>query len=129
MQLLVDVEEIAFGHVFRMLDTTKGVARLTIVSDTVKRPGKTSGQKKGGAQSAACLVLGALNAAKNSMSRPQLVLVLEASGKKGSTLPSTLNELWREKEILRSGDGQNVRYRITMKGRKRFQTACQIQEA
>jgi hypothetical protein len=121
MQLLVDIEEIAFGRVF-----------LTIVGEGVKRnaaavaPHHT--QKRGGTSSVPCLILGALMQSPG-LSRPQLEAVLEGNGKKGTSLPDALYKLRAAKEIVSKGKGKGVTYAVTGAGKKHYETACTIQSA
>lgn len=131
MQLLVDIEEIAFGRVFRMLDTMQGVARLSIVGEGVKKAGApngggNTGVRKGGSQTAVCLILGAL-VNSPGLSRPQLGAILEGNGKKAASLPDALQKLRKAKEITAKGKGASTRYDVTRAGRTHYQTACAIQ--
>jgi predicted transcriptional regulator len=129
MKLLVEIEEIAFGRVFRALDGMNGVVSLTPVGEGVKAAtGKPTGQKKGGAQSAPCLVLYALKGGV-PMSRSTLTAVLVEGGKAATSTADTMKKLMVAKEVTKHGTGKNVTYKITPKGIKRYETACQIQPA
>lgn len=128
MRIMVEVEEIAHGRVFRLLDGTPGVIGITPIGDGPKpqNAGSSKGQKKGGAQTAPCLVLGALIESPGA-NRTQLAAVLELNGKKATSLPDTLQKLRKAKEITSKGKGKDVSYSITPVGRKKFATACAIQ--
>lgn len=135
MGLTIQVEEGAFGRVFNVLDAMQGVISIKIEASGPKPKGaaKTPGQKKGGAQSAPCLVLGALMKVGTKatpskwLNREELAAVIVAGGKKATSLPDTLQKLRNAKEVVNHGTGRDVRYRITEAGVKRFKTACTIQ--
>jgi hypothetical protein len=128
MKMMVEVEEFAHGRIFRLLDGTDGVVSITPIGDGPRsqRPAGGARQKKGGAQSVSCLVLGALIKTPG-LTREQLFPVLEGNGKKRTSLPDTLQKLKKAGEIRASGTGKRVNYKITPIGKKRFETACQIQ--
>jgi hypothetical protein len=128
MRIMVEVEEIAHGRVFRMLDGTPGVVSITPVGDGPKSSRPDVAQKKGGAQSVACLILGAL-VKTPGISRAQLAPVLESAGKKVSSMPDALAKLRKAKHITTRGKGKTVVYSITPAGKKHFDTACEIQPA
>jgi hypothetical protein len=125
LKIMIEVEEIMFGKIFRLLDSTSGVVAITPIGDGPKSP-STRGQKKGGTQSVACLVLEALIKTPK-LSREQLYPVLEGSGKRRTSLPDTLQKLKQAGEIRASGAGKGVTYRITTVGKKRYDTACAIE--
>lgn len=130
MKMMIEVEEIAHGRVFRLLDTMEGVVSITPIGDGPKsarqNSGGSKGQKQGGSQSVACLVLGALLQTPG-LTREHLFPVLESHGKRRTSLPDTLMKLKKAGEIRASGSGRNVTYKATPAGKKRFETACQIQ--
>jgi hypothetical protein len=128
--LTIDIEEIAFGRVWRLLDTMPGVVNIKLHGEGPKsKPGGSKQpQKKGGSQSVPCLVLGALIEANAKIGRDPLNKVLEANGKKATSLPDAIQKLFKAKEIQRFGKGRDVTYGITVKGRKRYETACEIQQ-
>jgi hypothetical protein len=131
MKMLIEVEEIAYGRVFRTLDGMDGVVSITPIGDGPKSSrqnvaGATAVQKKGGAQSAPCLVLGALMITPG-LSRAQLTEVIVSNGKSKNSLPDTIAKLKDAGEIRASGEGRAITYRITAAGKKRWNTACQIQ--
>jgi hypothetical protein len=127
IKMMVEIEEIAFGRIFRMLDGTQGIVAITPIGDGPKGNGKTTGQKQGGAQSAPCIVLKALIRAGSPLPRANLGAALTAGGKSVSSLADTMNKLRTAKEVIRSGSGKNTTYKVTPKGIKRFETACTIQ--
>jgi hypothetical protein len=131
IKVMIEVERIAFGDVFVSLDGMKGVVSITPIGDGPRNARQkaatgTRGQKHGGAQSAPCLVLGALLKSPG-LSREQLYPVLEGNGKSRNSLPDTLTKLKKAGEIRASGSGRDVTYKATPAGKKRFQTACEIQ--
>lgn len=129
MKLMVEVEEIAHGRIFRLLDGAEGVVSITPIGDgpkSARQNSGTRGQKQGGAQSAPCLVLGALLETPG-LGRRALEGVLEANGKKATSLPDTLAKLRKARELASKGAGKNVVYNITAAGKKRYETACKIQ--
>lgn len=132
MKLMVEVEEIAYGRIFRMLDGSDGVVSILPVGEGPRSQRATGGnvQKKGGAQSAPCIVLGALIAAgRVQLDRAALRATLKVNGKSETSLPDTLTKLKKAGEIRASGSGRDVVYAITAAGRKRHETACNIQAA
>lgn len=128
MKLMIEVEEIAHGRVFRMLDGCAGVVSITPIGDGPRSPGG-GGQKKGGTQSAPCLVLAAMiEAGKVQLGRDALAAVMKSGGKNPTTLPGTLAAMKKAGEIRASGSGKGVTYGITAAGRKRYDTACKIEK-
>lgn len=126
MRIMVEVEEIAHGRVFRMLDGTPGVVSITPVGDGPRAAANKPRQKNGGAQTAPCIVLGAL-VETPGVGRAALGAALEANGKKATSLPDTLQKLRKAKQITSKGKGKDVTYSITQTGRKHYATACTIQ--
>ena len=130
MKILIEVEEIAHGRVFRILDGMEGVVSIMPVGDGPKsarvEAGATKVQKKGGAQSALCLVLGALIKTPG-LSRFQLTEIMTGNGKSKNSLPDTIAKLKEAGEIRASGSGRDVTYKATAAGKKHFDTACRIQ--
>jgi hypothetical protein len=59
--------------------------------------------------------------------RKTLAEMLEANGKRATSLPDTIAKLRRAKEIVSKGKGRDIIYVITNAGKKRYETACQIQ--
>jgi hypothetical protein len=130
IKVLLEVERVAFGDVFVLLDGTRGVVSITPMGDGPRgarqNGGAPRGLKHGGAQSAACLILGALIETPG-LGRAQLKEVMAANGRSANSLPDTLAKLRNAGEIRSSGKGKDVTYKVTPTGRKRFETACQIQ--
>jgi hypothetical protein len=98
MTMVIQVEETAFGRVFRLLDTMPGVASITL---TGAGP-KTKGPKKVGGPTVPMLILNALCAAKGGhMLTAELRPVVEAGGKKGTSVPDSLTKLGKLKLVTR----------------------------
>lgn len=131
MTMTIEVEEVAFGRVFRTLDAMAGVVAIKLKGEGPKKAKANgsggAGQKHGGAQSVACIVLGALT--DKILNRQELATTLEANGKKAASLPDTLMKLRKMGEIRSIGEGRDIKYKITTKGVKHFNTACAIQPA
>lgn len=131
IKIVVEVEELAFGRVFRTLDNMQGVASITIVSEGGKTPGSpkssTERQKRGGATTLSCIILSDLmtGSAKDAEWLRQTAV---KSGKAASSVPDSLNKLLKAKEIKRMKIEGHVVYAITAKGKARYETACQIQK-
>jgi len=130
IKMLVEVERIAFGDVFVSLDAMEGVVSITPIGDGPRsarqNSGSSAGQKKGGAQSAPCLILGSLIKSPG-LTREQLKSVIVGNGKSETTLPDTLNKLKTAGEIRASETGKGATFKVTSAGKRRFETACQIQ--
>lgn len=129
IRVTVDIEESFFGKIYRTLDTMPGVAAIAIHSEGVKGNGVAKPrQKKGGTQSVPCLLLGALIQTPG-LTREQVIPILEASGKKGSSLPDALTKLKKAGHIKIKGAGKaGASYTVTAAGKKHYQTACQIEQ-
>lgn len=128
MKVLVEVEEIAHGRLFRLLDGMQGVVSITPVGDGPRAAANGTRQKKGGAQSVSCIVLGAVIATPG-ITRAQLKPVIEGAGKRVSSMPDALSKLKRDKYIVAHGSGKSVTYSSTVAGKKHYKTACEIQPA
>ena len=132
LKAMIEIEEAFFGKVFRALDGMEGVASITPIGDGPRsqRPGNggsVTGQKKGGAQSVQCVILKALIRAGKATPRSDLGEALVAAGKTKSGLATSMKLMLQNKEVTRQGAGKNVTYKVTPKGIKRFETACEIQ--
>lgn len=131
MTMTIEVEEIAFGKIFRTLDGMPGVVNIRIAGSGPKTAAaaksSTAGQKQGGAQTVPCIVLGTLIENKTPLGRPELFDAVESYGKHGTSLPDALQKLRRAKAIKSTGSGRTVTYKITPVGVKQFETACSIQ--
>ena len=102
----IEVEEIAFGRVFRMLDATKGVVAIHLRGSGPKTAAapKSESSKRGGGATTECLVLAALVAAgKLPLNKVSLVAAIRAGGKSDSSLPDTLNKLNKKRHIVSTG--------------------------
>lgn len=128
MKVMVEVEEIAHGRLFRLLDGMPGVVSITPVGDGPKSGAKSTGQKKGGAQSVPCIVLGAVISTPG-INRAQLAPIVEGAGKRVTSMPDALAKLKRDKHIVAHGSGKSVTYSSTVAGKKHYKTACEIQSA
>jgi hypothetical protein len=106
MKFTVDVEEIAFGKVFRTLDAMPGVISIKIVGDgprSQQQPA-TSGRPR-----AAAILLQALSAApRGQMARGDLEAVLAKNGRSKKSFPGTLFTMEKQKLLRRSARGKIV---------------------
>ena len=123
LKMMVEIEEGAFGRVFRSLDGMPGVVSLTPIGDG-PRVAKGKVGKKGKGGTVYCLVLRALIEADKPVNRDALRDVLAANGKAATSLPDTLTKLKKAKHIAI----KNAMYTITPAGRKHYETSCPIQE-
>jgi hypothetical protein len=128
LQMMISVEEIAFGKVYRMLDTMPGVAAITILGEGPKTNGAAprGKQKQGGTGSVYCLLLGAMIETPG-ISRPQLITVAEANGKKGTSVPDAITKMKKAKHVAVKGSGKASTFTVTAAGKKHFETACKIE--
>jgi hypothetical protein len=124
MTMTIDVEEIAFGAVFRRLDTMPGVISINLRGSGPK-PAPSSTRRKGGSATVECLILGALVEATKPLSRPDLVAAVTAGGKQASSMPDALVKLKRKSHIAYL---KGALYKITKAGRARYAEACAIQQ-
>lgn len=110
--MLVDVEEVAAGKIWRMLDAMNGVVSIKIKGEgprQVKPNGKESSQR-----TTQGLILDALRA-KSPLHRSALQSVIEAGGKQKSSLPQALAELKKRKRIIPLIGGM---FKITAAGKQ-----------
>ena len=91
--MIVNVEEIAAGKVWRTLDAMNGVVSIGIKGDGPKQV-KPNGK---GEKTTQRLVLDALN--KSPLDKKALELAIEAGGKKKTSLPAAIFELKKAKLI------------------------------
>lgn len=130
-KILIDVEEVAVGHVLSTLKRTEGVVQFDLIMDT-KRPEKTNGHakdaKKDGRKTrfvdptgarGSDIVLRALVKSKTPLRQPDFTKAFEASGRKASSASSVLHVMSQEGLILNDGMG----YRLTKKGRDKARYA------
>lgn len=121
IKMMVEIEEVAFGRVFRFLDGMPGVVTITPIGDG---PKAAKGAAKGKKGTVYCLVLSALIAADKPLNRDALRDVLSANGKAASSLPDTLTKLKKAKHITI----KNAMYTVTPAGRKHYETSCPVEE-
>lgn len=121
MKMMIEVEEIAYGRVFRVLDTMQGVVTITPVGEGPKQAKAAAKGKKG---TVYCLVLSALIEADKPLNRDALRDVLKANGKAASSLPDTLTKLKKAKHITI----KSAMYSVTPAGRKHYETSCPVEE-
>lgn len=129
LMMTIAVEESFFGKIYRTLDSTPGVASITIHSEGPKSNGAASpraGQKQGGTGSVYCLILNAM-IENPGIARPQLMAVAEANGKRATSVPDAITKAKKAKHVAVKGSGKSSTYTITAAGRKHFTTACQIE--
>jgi hypothetical protein len=113
MAMTIEVEEVAFGRVFRTLDGMAGVVAIRIQGSGPK-PARKNGAKSGhGGSTAAQLVLAALAASKAPLDRAALIPAMEAGGKKAASLPDTIQKLRKQKLITSPKVGE---YKLTKAG-------------
>jgi hypothetical protein len=122
IKLLVDIEEIAFGRVFRALDGMPGVVSLTPIGDG-PRAAKGAAGKKGKGGTVYCLVLRTLIDAGKPVNRDTLRNVLASNGKSATSLPDALTKLAKAKHIT----NKNAMYSVTPTGRKHYDTSCPVE--
>lgn len=124
--MFLQVEEVAFGRVFRSLRDMSGVVSIELEGKqkgaapaAPKRPkGKTS---EGTTNQ--CIVLFALQ--KENLHRKELEAQLVATGRKASSLNGLLGKMTKAKLIKAHGEGI---YAITASGNKFVNTSCPVQE-
>lgn len=119
ISLTIDVEEIAFGKIWRTLDAMNGVVSINIKGNgpKQKKSAKTNGRignNKKGIATIPHIVLTTL-AVGEAMGRETLRKALEANGKMGTSLPDTITKLKNAKKIKVVGKGT---YKITQAGLK-----------
>jgi hypothetical protein len=122
LKMMLEIEEAAFGRVFRALDGMPGVVAMTPIGDGPKVKGPAGKKGKGG--TVYCIVLRALIEADKAVNRDVLRDVLKAHGKAATSLPDALTKLQRAKHIT----NKNAMYSVTPAGRKHYETSCPIEE-
>lgn len=114
MMMLVAVEEIAFGKVFRTLNTMDGVVGIKINADADAASQSTK-QKRGTQKdgtSALCIVMRRIAADKNPVTPRVLGDVLEAAGYSRKTWGNIVAKFRDQKLAIKSPKG----WRPTKKG-------------
>ena len=94
--MLVDVEEVAAGKIWRTLDAMNGVVSIKIKGEG---PRQVKPNGKGNGHTAQRLILDALRA-KSPLHRSELQAAIEAGGKQKTSLPQALSELKKGKRII-----------------------------
>lgn len=122
LKMMLEIEEGAFGRVFRTLDGMPGVVSMMPIGDGPKNA-KAAG-KKGKGGTVYCLVLKALIEAGKPLNRDALRDVLASNGKAASSLPDTLTKLKKAKHITI----KNAMYSLTPAGRKHYDTSCPVED-
>jgi hypothetical protein len=134
MMMMIECEEIAFGRVFRTLDTMPGVASIKIMGNGAKiatGPGKgnrTPGTRAKGSlkdgTSGRCIVLNALTDGPKSLKDINELMV--AAGKSPKTLHGQSHMMLKLKLVKKTGKGILA---ITAAGKKYLETKCNIGES
>jgi len=126
MMLTINVEEIALGKVFRTLDGMPGVVSINFHGSGPK-PRSNGAQRKGGAQTVPCIILGTLIDAGKSLGREDLAPAVIAAKKAVSSIPDALNKLAKSRLIKRHGPNADRRYTSTAAGSKYYHDRCAVQ--
>jgi hypothetical protein len=122
MTLLIEVEEIAFGKVFRKLDEMSGVISINIRGSGVKGKGKGRGDNvvpfnpnrtKGGTPTCGMIVLKLLVDSGEPVTRDACMAELVKFGKAETNITSCMTDLVRRKLASRIGRAE---YKATKKG-------------
>jgi hypothetical protein len=132
MPMRLQVEEVAFGKVFRMLSGMPGVVSIDIDAESPKRqynkkngaeqaPRADRGSKAGG-NSSICLMLAALT--KGPVDRKTLEDAVVAGGKAKATLN---NQLWSAKERKLIVKKANGTFSMTAKGKTYLAESCEVE--
>jgi len=110
MTMTIEVEEMAFGKVFRTLDGMPGVIAIKIAGTGPKKP-KGNSKGNSGGRTSAQIVLAEL--VRQPLDKGALTQRLEEGGKKATSLPDTLYKLRNQKLITGSAAKG---YKITKAG-------------
>lgn len=128
MTILIKVEEIAMGFVFRKLKNMAGVISLDIDGDEdapkegAPRKSRAKGTMADGT-SAKCLILTTLSNRQNqTATAAHLTEVLIAAGKSKSTFGSTSHVMKKKRLIVLTKAG----WKMTVKGRAALETECEV---
>jgi len=122
MTMTIEVEEIAFGRVWRTLDQMQGVITLKM-HGTGPKPNKGSpvaraSSKKG--DTVTCVVLKALAHGKPE-NKAALIDAVVAAGKAATSFPDSISKLKKAKHITNPSSGV---FKITVAGAKYLSTVC-----
>ena len=116
MMMTIEVEEVAFGKIFRTLDGMNGVVSIHLQGKGPRaKPNGSQAAPKHNGQTVWRLVMNALLASKGPLSRTELAQVIQAGGKAPTSLPDALLKMRKAKHIALHGKGQ---YKITAAGIK-----------
>jgi len=121
--MMLEIEEAAFGRVFRTLDGMPGVVSLMPIGDGPKAAKGKAG-KKGKGGTVYCLVLKALIEAGKPVNRDALRNVLADHGRAATSLPDALSKMKKAKHIT----VKSAMYSITPMGRKHYDTSCPVED-
>ena len=117
MSISIEVEEVAFGKVFRTLDGMPGVININIRGKGPKPNGSAPilpvSARKGNGKTVHTLILESLLASKSPKSREELGEAVATGGKSATSTPDGLQKLKKQKLIKQAGVGK---YRITAAG-------------
>jgi hypothetical protein len=123
MEMTIEVEEIAFGPVFRKLDIMPGVIAIHLRGTGPRAVGP---RNRGSVATVECLVLGALMLAKKPLNTTELATAITSFGKQKSSLGDSLMKLKAKKHIAAV---KTATYKITPAGVDRYRTACVLATA
>ena len=139
IMMMLEIEEIAFGAVWRKVKNMEGVARIHLDAEPDEKPngikpggvpryrggGGIAKNGKGsdaGGDSAKCIVLAALDEAELPVASSYLTDLLEAKGKSRKTFANVSHVMRRDKLARKIKKG----WVLTPAGRKYLQTECRI---
>lgn len=122
--MTIQVEEIAFGKVFRTLDTMPGVIAINLHGSGPKEQTTSSPPRRTGGATVECLILGALRETKVPLTRTTLTEVIVQGGKAASSFQDAISKLVKKKHVTKGVDGN---YKITAAGSKRYESACELE--
>lgn len=111
MTMVIEVEEIAFGKVFRTLDAMPGVISIHLKGSGPKAPKPAAVSVSATVKS---MILGALSEKPHDIDA--LKDIVAKGGKSATSVPDAINKLKNDKKIA-SVVGQKGVYRITAAGR------------
>lgn len=112
MSMTIEVEEMAFGKIFRTLDGMPGVVSINLKGAGPKAAtpkGKANGDgTANGGKTLNTLLLEAMLASKNVLTAADLASALQAHGKSRNSAQGTLSRLKAHKLVKRSGKGWKI---------------------
>ena len=145
MMMILHVEEIAFGTIFRRLRNMPGVVRIDLDGEPDEKPMGLDAIQPGGVKryrggggvakngkgsdakgdSAKCIVLAALDVARGPVDPKALMDALEAAGKSRKTFANVTHQLRKGRLAIKRTKG----WMLTPRGKKYLHTECRIGEA